>query len=246
MRHCKRHCAFTLLELLVVVAVVGLLAALLLPTLARAKARGRAAACKSNLRQVGMALQLYVSDHSFYPYGDATFTMFTGNWHESGVQYFTVALSRYIPFKNKVTRCPEYEDLGTFRVTGTEAIYVVEGGYGYNSFGGAAREAQLGLGGLGHPDGTVRWQSESGVVRPSEMIAFADVSDAYGAWLSPNELRPPGFVWSSRPSKRHRGGANVLFCDGHVEFGKQALWIEASDHRQKLWNNDNRPHPENW
>jgi prepilin-type N-terminal cleavage/methylation domain-containing protein/prepilin-type processing-associated H-X9-DG protein len=54
---------FTLIELAVVVAVIAILAALLLPVLARAKEQGRATACLSNLRQLGIGLQLYVQDH---------------------------------------------------------------------------------------------------------------------------------------------------------------------------------------
>ena len=59
----QRSRGFTLIELLVVVAIVALLAALLLPALTRSKEAARSARCKSNLRQLGFALNLYVQDN---------------------------------------------------------------------------------------------------------------------------------------------------------------------------------------
>lgn len=60
--------AFTLIEMLVVIAVIALLAALLLPVLSKGKEAGRATACVSNLHQIGIALQLYVDgNHNLLP-----------------------------------------------------------------------------------------------------------------------------------------------------------------------------------
>lgn len=55
--------AFTLIELLVVIAIIGVLGALLMPAFARAKEAARGTACLGNLRQVGVALQIYVQEN---------------------------------------------------------------------------------------------------------------------------------------------------------------------------------------
>jgi len=63
-RSAVRVVAFSLLELLVVLAIISMLAALLLPALGRAREAGRRTVCLSNLHQVGVALQLYVQDNN--------------------------------------------------------------------------------------------------------------------------------------------------------------------------------------
>jgi prepilin-type N-terminal cleavage/methylation domain-containing protein len=63
--HCRR--AFTLVELLMVIAILALLAALLFPVLAQVRESGRQTACRSNLRQIGLALDLYRQDYNAFP-----------------------------------------------------------------------------------------------------------------------------------------------------------------------------------
>ena len=63
-RHPERPPAFTLVELLVVLAIISILAALALPTLTIGKEKARAIRCTSNLRQIGIAVHLYAGDHS--------------------------------------------------------------------------------------------------------------------------------------------------------------------------------------
>jgi prepilin-type processing-associated H-X9-DG protein len=93
------------------------------------------------------------------------------------------------------------------------------------------------------PEGTTTYRPvrESEIGIPSDMVAIGDYLESFSQHGEIAFHYSLNFI-----SDRHSGGGNVVFCDGHVEHGRQAAWMKASDSARKRWNRDNQPHPETW
>lgn len=250
---------FTLMELLVVVAIIAILAALLLPMLGRAKEQVRSVSCKSHLHQIGLAMQMYVSDHNIYP----SATDDSGPWPV--FKTWADQLTPYNPvsWTNLAWHCPTYIAEGgmvrwqpqppsgrAFKVSSSYA-YNGRGMWGYKFYGshGYTIKGRLGLGDV---KPTVH---ENRIVAPSEMYAVADtrpVQYANDPGLSGGIEMQPWQIWPSilkakdteaRPP--HSQAYNLLFVDGHVSPVKRKDYLYPPRTAQ-FWNRDHEPHPELW
>jgi prepilin-type N-terminal cleavage/methylation domain-containing protein/prepilin-type processing-associated H-X9-DG protein len=258
--------AFTLIELLVVIAIIAILAALLLPALSAAKARAKAIACRSNLRQLDLQLLTYALDFGVYPGTGYVVTNLVGQG----------AGPLFLPSPGMVV-VNQQGELGIRRCPGR--VYDVAPGdpvdsinasssYGYNQVGyigpgGVTPGGPFGLDNGLAANGSHLYVRAADVLVPSDMLALGDslqllaksgsefpadtVRESESGLMLRQELSGTSgaeFVGTvTRAAARHQRRGNVAFCDGHVEaLTFRRLFLDHDVVSFRRWNRDDQPH----
>jgi type II secretory pathway pseudopilin PulG len=224
-----------LIELLVVIAIIAILAALLLPALARAKAKGQRTCCLNNLRQIGLFMQFYTDDYlDIFP-AHRNQNLNTDDASLSLTNWWGTTIVPYIGGRSNLFHDPAINgkrlDDGT---TWQWAFNCHLVGYGYNGYFLGHHpygSDNLVVGGIAFP---VRdFFKRSAIVRPSENLVIGD-KQPYGTppmwgsslWWESACMDEAVVAHSSFPTyegvepKRHLGMAVVSFNDGHSEARK--------------------------
>jgi prepilin-type N-terminal cleavage/methylation domain-containing protein/prepilin-type processing-associated H-X9-DG protein len=222
---------FSLIELIVVIAIIGILIALLLPSLARAKARQQRTQCVGNLHQLGIALQTVLSNNHGYPM--LVESRHSGWFHQLEVEGLGIAQPPRGFVESGVWRCPASQWPSDYK----GACF----SYGYNAYGNLRKGNNTNSPGLfGHYEPLTNRRigiMEAEVVAPADMMAIGE-SDYLV--LS----RSQQYDFGKLPI-RHQSKVNILLCDGHVESAsEQSLFDDTSDQALSRWNRDHQPHRE--
>jgi prepilin-type N-terminal cleavage/methylation domain-containing protein/prepilin-type processing-associated H-X9-DG protein len=253
---------FTLVELLVVIAVIAILAALLLPALSSAKMAAYRIQCGSNLHQIGVALHMCAEDSNKYPaFGDSRRPPVPTTQEEARSVFWDAKILPFVVGSGRVFLCPALPRIkprsrssknnivtDDWSVLDADGVLWPNRSYGYIGAGVGISPMQLSAGGpslgldpmlelsLGSPQTAFR--PASGVVVPSDMIAIVD----YDALADDDDLdlHPDAIYSLTLTGARHCGSANVVFGDAHVEYARTNS-LTATNARQH-WNFDHQPH----
>lgn len=259
-----RHAGgFTLVELLVVLGIVAVLIALLMPALIGVRKKAQAVVCGSNLRSIGQAMLMYTQRYDQYP---ACYV-----YHQTRVYaIWPVRLRPFTGGEQGVFECPSQDERCEWKkvapepgIPGRATELISKFGYelgeplldrdvtffsyGYNGLGAASLQNKglvLMLMAVPLPGEDFRELRANRVRKPAEMIAITDsTADGAGDFgVGPNPYDP-----RARPGRIHNGGANVLFCDGHVQWYPQKallvtynMYVESEASIRRMWNYDHK------
>jgi hypothetical protein len=223
LNHQKR---FTLVELLVVITIITILAALMLPTLAQARQYSQRIACISNLKQTGLASLSYTDEKGGWLPLSRMSNGWPIGWRVEIAPYLGMTDISYsscwdVRMMNGVFLCPSW-DHPEFDLSSPSGGAIYCGGYGWNKLAGTADSSAAPFN---------RWKL-SKITHQSQTIAIGDTSDAKPASTSMYaRLYYPSATWTL-PSQdpyignRHPGAGDGGIClawlDGHASWKPRA------------------------
>ncbi len=202
----QRHRAFSLVELLIVIAIVSVLSAILLSAFSAVRNGAQRSACISNLQQLGKVLELYAQDHrGFYP---------PGKRYASPHGTFCGWGERIYPYvrSTAIFKCPSHP-YGEFRTgclppdtTTADTPIFYDGSYAMNLMGRLLATTAINQVRLRNPSNTVL------VMGNDHTGQFSELDPASSSYEGVYGLIRSGVY------ARHGAGDNLLFADGHVRW----------------------------
>ncbi|MCS6777319.1 MAG: prepilin-type N-terminal cleavage/methylation domain-containing protein [Chloroherpetonaceae bacterium] len=205
--------AFTLIELLVVIAIIAILAAILFPVFARAREQARKTTCISNMRQIGLGINMYLQDYDEHFFTWRRDCAHTADCDADIVMAFTrwaVLVQPYVR-NSQIFICPSYPQnfwkWGGWPANGCPDLWPLLG------FNGLSYDFKLALA-VGARCGT----RLSAVDRPAQTIAVYENSPVHAERSVP-------FWACTDPVAFTRMAFNATFVDGHAKY------IQAGNHR---------------
>ncbi|MBN2270363.1 MAG: type II secretion system protein [Sedimentisphaerales bacterium] len=222
--------AFSLVELLVVIAIIALLMAVLVPALRRARDQAREVVCKNNLRQVGLAANMYAEEwEQLIPRGLGAET--GRAWYQLFLPYLSQKAGDGDYRSIDIYRCPSYPDKD-------QTVCFVVNGWGFKD-----RSDDVGFEVL-EPTRLTDCTRRAGTIyladnedgRWRDIIRKADDEgnnkcDVWSpAHLPGSDAQDSSNAYERRVARqRHRNGCNTIFLDWHTD------WIAADDMTIDLW-----------
>jgi prepilin-type N-terminal cleavage/methylation domain-containing protein/prepilin-type processing-associated H-X9-DG protein len=215
----SRH-AFTLVELLVVISIIGVLAGLLLPSLSQAKARARTIQCLNNLKQLQVCWHSYSHDNEdIIPPNNFVYTVSPGTTNDATLGEDSLTWCRGIaPFDtNEITAGVSL----LFNYNQSAALYHCPADFStISGFPTMLRKRSYNMSNSCNCNADDHFHKAGEIRRPDQLFTFID-TDADEIWDSTFGVLPLNSAyqdyWLDIPADRHQMGANLSFADGHAQ-----------------------------